>query len=682
MSTQKSKLKSLFEAEVIDTPISDAIIVEDISRKKDEEKTSNIDNQILSILEPEIKEGEIKPTNVVNIFKRSLLTSNGLSLKGQRLLRVVLSLISPNDKEGKVYSFNTDDYKYIYGIEEHSSKQLKDAGKELTVPRDFNFSEDPDAFTISGLISYLSVQNGVATFSIAPPLLPLYNDVKKQMQRYLLGYVRTFESRYSFSFYELFLEKLAEEGENVNGLVFYMSIAKLRQWLKIEDKYQDIRTGMFAYNNFKVRVLEPVMRDINKKDELEQCVCDINFSFEAKRQGRTVVGIDFKVWRTNAKPIEEPKVNPFYESLDPDVRLRYDMFLKLSISQQAIEKAILTFGADQFIKISNFVAKVKYKGPAYIAAILRNGIVNSTYTGQEDFSNIEKFFILGEAKQKRYHEAEDFLTHAEPKVQEMVFSVTKNALSKQPLIFKHIVNMSLDELLKTNDIKVFFLERLVDIIVNAENKSVLKAYQDYFSGIEKKTEEFKTERKIVEQFVKYSIHPSRWRELLAFSDEHIMANIMYCTKRYRNLSNPYDMAALMVKAIKEDYDQYEIKKREAELQLAKQKEDAERADALNKAIGAGADIASTESKDSNSDEEVEEAFEKAFGNFLLEATPKEKEQFKTSVLSKAKNTQKMLWARSFNVNEDKLIEVPFDTLMTNIFFKMAVKTAYRKELGL
>ena len=117
---------------------------------------------------------------------------------------------------------------------------------------------------------------------------------------------------------------------------------------------------------------------------------------------KTVKDLKPGEWFT-LKPIEEPKVNPFYESLEPDVRLRYDMFLKLSISQQAIEKAILTFGADQFIKISNFVAKVKYKGPAYIAAILRNGITNATYTGQEDFTNIEKLFILGEAKQKRYH---------------------------------------------------------------------------------------------------------------------------------------------------------------------------------------------------------------------------------------------------------------------------------------
>ena len=680
MTEQKSKLKSLFEAETIDTPVSDAVVVEDISQQKEDEKNSSIDNQILEILEPETKEGEIKPTSVVNVFKRSLLTSNGLTLKGQRLLRVVLSLISPNDKEGKVYSFNTEDYKYIYGIEEHSTKQLKDAGKELTVPRDFNFSDDPDGFTISGLISYLSVQNGVATFAIAPPLLPFYNDVKK-MQQYLLGYVRTFESRYSFSFYELFLEKLAEEGENTNGLVFYMSIAKLRQWLKIEDKYQDSRTGMFAYNNFKVRVLEPVMRDINKKDELEQCACDINFSFEAKRQGRTVVGIEFKVWRTNAKPIEEPKVNPFYESLEPDVRLRYDMFLKLSISQQAIEKAILTFGANQFIKISNFGAKVKYKGPAYIAAILRNGITNATYTGQEDFTNIEKLFILGEAKQKRYHEAEDFLTHAEPGVQDMVFAVTKNALSKQPLIFKHIVNMSLEELLKTNDLKVFFLERLVDIIVNAENKSVLKAYQDYFSGIEKKTEEFKTERKIVEQFIKYSIHPSRWRELLAFSDEHIMANIMYCTKRYRNLSNPYDMAALMVKAIKEDYDQFEIKKRETELEAAKQKEEAERAEAMQKALG-GTETSSDKPVKTDANKDAELAFEMAFESFLIEASAEEKEQLKATVLIEAKSTQKLLWSRSFKVKEEKLSEIPFDTFITNFFFKIAAKTVYKKELGL
>ena len=221
----------------------------------------------------------------------------------------------------------------------------------------------------------------------------------------------------------------------------------------------------------------------------------------------------------------------------------------------------------------------------------------------------------------------------------------------------------------------------MDIIANAENKSVLKAYQDYFSGIEKKTEEFKTERKIVEQFIKYSIHPSRWRELLAFSDEHIMANIMYCTKRYRNLSNPYDMAALMVKAIKEDYDQFEIKKRETELEAAKQKEEAERAEAMQKALG-GTETSSDKPVKTDANKDAELAFEMAFESFLIEASAEEKEQLKATVLIEAKSTQKLLWSRSFKVKEEKLSEIPFDTFITNFFFKIAAKTVYKKELGL
>ena len=79
----------------------------------DEEEVKSIER----ILEPEIVETQITPSSIVNIYKRSLLTSNGLSFKGQRLLRVVLSLIKPTDKAGKVYSFNIDEYKAIYGIE-------------------------------------------------------------------------------------------------------------------------------------------------------------------------------------------------------------------------------------------------------------------------------------------------------------------------------------------------------------------------------------------------------------------------------------------------------------------------------------------------------------------------------------------------------------------------------------
>ena len=36
----------------------------------------------------------------------------------------------------------------------------------------------------------------------------------------------------------------------------------------------------------------------------------------------------------------------------------------------------------------------------------------------------------------------------------------------------------------------------------------------------------------------------------------------------------------------------------------------------------------------------------------------------------------------FKVKEEKLSEIPFDTFITNFFFKIAAKTVYKKELGL
>lgn len=643
----------------------------------DEEEVKSIEK----ILEPEIVETQITPSSIVNIYKRSLLTSNGLSFKGQRLLRVVLSLIKPTDKAGKVYSFNIDEYKAIYGIEEHSSKQLKDAGRELTIPRDFNSETDPEAYTISGLISYLDVQNGVATFSIAPSLLPLYNDVKKKMQHYLLGYIRKFESRYSFSFYELFLEMLAENTENPNGVIFYKPIDHLRKWLRIEDKYIDIRTGNFAYNNFRLRILEPVLRDINAKDD-EGCLCDINFSYEAKRVGRKVVGITFNVWRTNAKPVEEPKVNPFYDNLSHDIRMLYDFFLKLNVSQQTIEKAILQFGDEEFMKIARYVAKVKYKGPAYVAAILKNGITSSTWQGIENFNNIEKAYIISEANKKRFQDVEEFFAKSKPDVQEMVLKTTKNVLKNQPLIFKHIVDMSALEILESKEIKVFFLERLVDIIFNAENSTVLKAYQDYYEKLEKETKdiEIKTDRTIVQEFKKYGIHPKMWAELLTYDDAYIEANIQYCINTYQRKKNQKDIAGAIVKAVRDDYAQYNIAKKEADLQAKKRKEAQELSDAFNRLMGQDSNAALTAPIITQVD--IENEFEQACEDFMLNATDGEKENIKNIILTNASHTQKMHWCRTFKVEEEKLAEIPFEKMIGNPIFKVAFKLAYRKELGL
>ena len=58
------------------------------------------------ILEPDVETERVKDTSLVKVYERTIETSTNLTLKAQRVLRVVLSLITAKDKENKKYTFN------------------------------------------------------------------------------------------------------------------------------------------------------------------------------------------------------------------------------------------------------------------------------------------------------------------------------------------------------------------------------------------------------------------------------------------------------------------------------------------------------------------------------------------------------------------------------------------------
>ena len=69
-----------------------------------------------NILLDDKEKNHVHDTSIVKVYERSIVTSTGLTLSGQRLLRVVLSLITPQDKPGKRYSFYVEDYSNLFNI--------------------------------------------------------------------------------------------------------------------------------------------------------------------------------------------------------------------------------------------------------------------------------------------------------------------------------------------------------------------------------------------------------------------------------------------------------------------------------------------------------------------------------------------------------------------------------------
>lgn len=651
------------------------------------------DSVDVSIFNAQDDSSNLSAKSLVKVYERSIITSTNLTLKGQRLLRVVLSQIKPDDADNKVYSFSVSEYQKVYGIEEYPIKQLKQASDELLANKTRTYEDDPKGFLNSGLISYLDVKDGVAKFSIPPPLLPFYNAAREK-QQYILGYTKNFDSSYSFPFYELFLMKLGENKENPNSVDFIMTVKKLREWLKIENSYVNKKTGAFAYNNFKTRILERVKADINKQDESSNYMCDVNFDYEERKSGRSIYAINFKVWKVHVEKIEEPILNPFYESLAADVKLGYDALLALNIKRQEIENAIVEHGNEKFSLVVKYIISKKNKGLAYLSACLRNGWYNPSSKRTDEFVNIERAYTLFDSQIEMMQEVEAFLANQSKENKYYICNKVKAELADEPQILKHILNLDVDELLATRDLKVFFIEALEHIVSAGSDKHIAQWYNDFTSGKQDETG-FEERTAVIEQLKAQGVHKRVWNDLLVFSDERILANINYCIENYQKGKKQKNIAGLIVNAIKDDYAQYEIKAKEAELKAEKDKENEEFSRAIKQFSQSQLSAAKEKAPDKTKIIEQEiaarkeqdkleanEAFESMYDTFMEDGSIEDKENYKNITLDSMVPIAKQTLAKTLNVNVNELSSQPLEAMLEKAVFVTFFKGVLRKEFGL
>lgn len=625
-----------------------------------EEETSAQDN-LITVLEPEVlSDDNITETSLVKVYKETLISSVKLSLKGQRLLRVILSRVSSTDQQNKVYSFSVSDYMTVYGIDKYPKEQLSEAADELLKTRDLPYEDDPEGFTKAGLISYLDVKDGVARFSIPPRLLEFYNAAREKNE-YLLGYTKSFVSSYSYPFYELFLLRLAENTDNPNGVEFYMSIDRLRKWLRLENKYVNKKTGAFAYNNFKTKILNCVMDDINRSIDDENPQCNINFKFKEEKKGRAIAGITFVVWRVAAAKPEDISINPYYDALPADAKIGYDTLIALMLKPTDIENCILDYGFAQFRDIVRYAVTKKHKGRAYLTAILKGGWVNSDPVRSISFINLAKVYNSSDIEKELLTKVESFILSLPASTQKIVLQKIKAELKDAPQVYKHVESMSIDEILNAKDIKIFIIEQLALMIKAGADKDLHALYVN-FENVSVKKNKIAGREEIVSLLEKYKVNEVAWEDILEHDDEYIKANISYCAKKYA--SKQEDFSGAIVDAMKKDYAQYEKTKAEqakkaAEL-AARKKAEAEKHEQIKSAML-----------------EIDEIYEE----FINNSTVEEREEIKKIALDEANDFMKNTVARALKVSAGELYSIPVDKLLNNVIFKKGFKSALNKTLN-
>lgn len=650
--------------------IIDAEIVEDVQDTLPGFNDKDIDQSNVKI-DNIVNVTDISSNTLVKIYEERLMANTGLSLKAQRLLRVAISLVKSSDSDGKVYSFKVDDYMQVYNMTNYPSKQLKDASDELTRSFEIPYEDDPTGFTKTGFITYFDVHNGVVTFGIAPRLLPFYK-MAQEKERYRIGNTMKFNCSYSFAVYEYFLAKLAKEGtdEQENSAVFYMTIPEIREWLHLENTYINKKTGKFLYGGFKAKILEPVKEDLNRKNAEGKSLCNINFDYKETYIGRSVVGIEFNIYRVKLDTaVEKTVINPFYEALTIDMKLAYDALLGMDITTKAVETVFLTVNKDEkrIHDIVEYAISKQHKGKAYVAACVTNMWTSDKSFDYSAIKNITKAYNITKEEIQYMNELEAFISCQSDENKDSIFNIVKKALKDKPQVERYILSKTIEEILQTNDIKILFLEQLQDIILNNKNESIAKAFKKFRSQTVNE-DDIAGRDSVIQLFKKYGIREFQWKKLLEYTDEHIMANIKYADEKYGKNKKAYEYSGIVIKAILEDYasfEQSQIDKKEMERKAAEFKKLQE--DALKASLPT--DVPSNNISKSKTDEEDTVIYEE----FMQNSTDEDKEHFKIEVLENTVGMKAKVIANKLNVTVKELKDLPLETLLSAAIFRESYK---------
>ncbi|MHA3053668.1 replication initiation protein RepM [Acinetobacter sp. ANC 4640] len=225
--------------------------------------------------------------------------SYNLEVTEQRL--ILLSIISARETGQGITAdskleIHASDYAKQFNVSlDAAYKALKEAVNNL-FERQFSFLEE----TKKGIgivrsrwvsrIKYIDT-SAILEITFAPDVVPLITRLEQHFTTYQIQQVTKLTGKYVIRLYEILIA-----WRDV-GKVPLIELADFRRKIGVEDNEYT------AMNNFKNRVLEPAIKQINEHT-------DITVKYEQHKTGRTITGFSFsfKQKKERQKPESKPKI--------------------------------------------------------------------------------------------------------------------------------------------------------------------------------------------------------------------------------------------------------------------------------------------------------------------------------------------------------------------------------------
>lgn len=199
-----------------------------------------------------------------------------LSVGEQRLIKVLVSMISPEDEDFKDYSLRVVDVARLLGITHGDFyRAFKETAARLI--GSVLYIRNNDGFLMLSWLAQAEYKQGAGYVDIAfaPKLKPYLLQLKEHFTKYELGNIARLRKSYAIRIYEL-----CKQYERLGKRRF--EVEELRATLGIEkDEYKSML-------NFKRRAILPAQKEVNEKT-------DVHLDIEEEKKGRKILAFVFHI---------------------------------------------------------------------------------------------------------------------------------------------------------------------------------------------------------------------------------------------------------------------------------------------------------------------------------------------------------------------------------------------------
>ena len=203
-----------------------------------------------------------------------------LSLQQQKILLYLISQISPQDEDFKLYQFSIPEFCRVCGLTDSGTNyiDLKSAIKDIADKSLWvRLPSGYDSLLRWIEKARIDEKSGQIEVRLDNDMKPFLLQLRENYTQYEMIFTLHFKSKYTIRLYEL-IKSVHYHDEKDYKKVY--DVAELKRLLDAE-----IYT---EYRNFKQRVLTPCVAEINKYS-------DKTVTVEEKRQGRKVYAVEFTI---------------------------------------------------------------------------------------------------------------------------------------------------------------------------------------------------------------------------------------------------------------------------------------------------------------------------------------------------------------------------------------------------